>query len=233
MTNSLSASVTGRSNVLRARIDDLTARERQLLDALGEVRAGLAKSREELIEAERAQERIKQPGKRAALAEATWRQTVRQLRTFTVSELATELGCSTQTATKHLKTMIDAEMVKPAGRVMGKALFEYAKPTGGPGEAFESQQEKRRHLTPVPEVVADLAVKRTGTAVAGTGGGMVVSNKDVRQACEEAQRRGWKLSKKGDGHFVLVNGPRRVPVSGTPRSGTAEADKIRRMTRAR
>jgi hypothetical protein len=123
--------------------------------------------------------------------------------------------------------MLDMGLVAPAGRALGKSLFEYQRPEGE-GEAFKAQQ---RHLEAVP-VVETITVTRGG-AVEGTGRGITVANKDVRQACEEAERRGWKLRKKGDGHYVLVKGSRRVPVAGSPKSGTDSADIIRRMTRER
>lgn len=232
--NTLSASVSGRSNVLQTTIDELTDRERQLLDALQETRAGLAKARTDLADAERARERIKAPGARSAVSEETWRRTVRQLRTFTVSELAAELGCSKATAKKRLDTMIEAKMVAPDGRVMGKALFTWAEhevpETIAP--APEAARAVRR-LSPVPEV-GDLAPER-GT-VAGVRKSTVssaIGDKNVRQACEEAQRRGWEVQRKGSGHFLLVKGPRRVPVSSTPQNGSTQADRIRRMTRER
>lgn len=221
--NPLSASVSGRSNVLRSRIDDLTEREQQLLDALQEVRAGLAKSRVELESTERAGERVRAPT-RTGVPEETLRRVVRALGTFTVSELAAELGCKQATAKKRLDAMIEMQMARPAGRVMGKAVYEFTKPTDE-GEAFRTQQ---RHLAAVPEVV------ERAQPVAGVsrgGGARMITDKEVRQACQEAERRGWKLIKKGDGHFVLTKGSRRVSVAGTPRHGAGVAEIIRRKTR--
>lgn len=222
-----------RRNYLVSQIETLRAEERRLLALLNQTRVQLGEAEGSLHSVGRAADPTTPA--RAVASEAQWRETIRSLGTFTVSELAAELGCKQATARKHLDALIASERVVPAGRVLGKAVYEYARPTE-PGPAFEAQ----RRLQSVPTPEAQAQAMATEAPVRGTVAGIsqrhdshMIPNKVVRAAVAEAEGRGWRIKRKGDGHFVLVKGARRVPVAGTPSNPEGAADIIRRMTRER
>jgi hypothetical protein len=227
-------------NVVRTRLEELTAQELRLLSLLEEVREQLGTTRAELVRVESAVERTPsraavvngRGGSKRKVGEATLRRVVRELGTFTVSELASELGCSAATANARLKALSVSvpPIVRPAGRAMGKALFEHIKPND-PGEAFETQ--RRLRVVGEPSVATEAQPHGTVAGVSRSGGSDSLPDKVVREAVKAAERKGWELRPKGDGHYVLVKGARRVPVSSTPRNPDGSADIIRRMTRDR
>lgn len=219
--------VEARWNVANVRKKVLQETERELLAKLAQTRESLAHCERELRLCEDAQK-----PRRQSVAEETWRRTVRQLGTFTVSELACELGVSTALARKHLGTMMDMDppMAKTVGRALGKQLYSYCKPTEA-GAAFETE----RRLRVVGDIVPDVDAPVRGAAVAGTGSNPwdVISHKVLRDAVRDAVRAGWKLQKKGDGHWSLWKGTDEVGVASSPSNPTGAAEIVRRGTGTR
>jgi hypothetical protein len=215
-------SVQARIAAVQTRLDELNAEETQLLERLQAVRATRAKSEDELRHAEQGL------SSRRGVPEETWRRTVRELGTFTVSELATELDCSPATAKKHLDAMACAvpPLVKSAGRILGKAAYEYVKPDDA-GRAFEAQQRLRVVPTPEQHALATALPVRDNSSVRQSLIGEV-QYKLIRQVVREAVDNGWQLQRTGGGgkHLRLVKGKRRITVPQTPRN---EGDMARIM----
>lgn len=228
-------------NVLTVRVEELTAEEQRLLTLLSETRERLETVREDLVENRARLANVERyagrpagkPGRRPNVAAETFRRVIRELGTFTVSELASELDCNQQTAKRYLDAMLttDPPVVVSAGRAMGKPIYEYRKPIEA-GDAFTAQQRLRS----VPDLdsvigVGSEAQARNGEGPTGRWASDSLSEKVVRDAVNDAERRGWKLKKKGDGHYVLIKGAKRVGVAASPKNPEGAADIIRRMTR--
>jgi hypothetical protein len=216
-------SLQARKGVVLQRLRVLEAEEESILENLSDLRERMAKALQELEHVER-----ESRPKRSVTPEEEWRRTVRQLGVFVTSELATELGCSGITAKKHINEMMEAGIVRPAGKVFGKPAYEYVKPTDA-GEKFEAQRKHQLHAV---ESVATAAPKRgTVMGVSKGGGAEPIPNKDIRKAVAAAIRNGWDLERKGDGHWKLTKpGLPSVSVAGTPSNPTGTADMIRRLT---
>lgn len=214
-------------NVLRSRQAALTEEEQRLLDRLQEVRAELAKTSSDLQTAELADERSRAKGK--GIPVETWRRTVRELGVFTVSELAAELGCSKPVAAKRLNAMLTIvpPMIRPAGRALGKPVFEYVRPTEE-GKAFEAQQRVRDRVTPeqhaaamVPDRPHDIEQSLIGQ----------IAIKEIRTVARDAINAGWTLEHTGGAghHLRLVRGKRRITLPTTPRSPGNSANILRQQ----
>lgn len=218
--------VEARLEAVRLRIDQLSEQEQSLLSRLQQVREQLAAAEGERAQVEAAAQRVLTGGRRTVVAEATWRRAVRQLGTFTVSELATELGCSPITAKKHLTEMKDMGMVSPAGKLGRSPMYAYVKPEDA-GAGFDAQQRLR-----ITEDIGGPTRTYTGP-VAGTGShpADVIASTAVRKVVKDAIAQGWQLRPKGDGHFNLVKDGFKVGVAGTPKNPTGAAAVIARQVR--
>lgn len=167
---------------------------------------------------------------RVTVSEEQWRRAVRKLQSFTVSELAAELGCSKGTAKRHLDEMaaLDYPLVKPAGRLGRMPMFQYIKPQDA-GERFTKQQALRDRTPP------EATARTYGGPIAGTGRhpASVISATEVRKAVIEVMSEGgWRLHPKGDGHWDLIKGDVKVPVAGTPTNPSGTARRIKRLARS-
>jgi AraC-like DNA-binding protein len=230
MTDVIDRPVQARLAAVASRVDQLQGEQSRLLDRLTEVRQELARAREERALVEQATK----PARRAGIAEEVLRRTVRELGTFTVSELAAELGCSPGTAKRRLDSMLSATppMAKPAGRVMGKPVYEWVRPTEA-GAAFENQQRLGTRGPSESAVLAMADRVERGRPVAGVGDpSSVIAKKEVREVVRAALRDGWRLVPKGDGHWNLVS-PQgaSIGVAGTPKNPGGAADLIGRFVR--
>jgi hypothetical protein len=214
-------SASGVRGVKVSKVTRLRAREQRLLDMLSAVRTELAA---EEVKAQTS----------PTIDQARWRTAVRELGTFTVDELAAEVGSSYQTAKRHVDELLEVDVIVTQGKVLGRYCYSFVRPEG-PGAAFTAQTALRVVPSPEKAAVADMANMPRGAPVAGTGGGLVseLSAKDVRDAVKDAQRCGWMLIKKGDGHFVLTKGRQRVQVALTPQNASTQAARIRRQTRTK
>lgn len=216
---------------VEARLHAAQLRKRTLLESETSLREELTRIRRDLAACEQEIALCEDAGRprRKGVAEETWRRTVRQLGTFTVSELGTELGVTVQTARKHLDTMLkmDPPIVKADGRSLGQKLYVYCKPTDA-GAAFETQHR----LRPVGEDFSTDDAPLRGVAVAGTGSRPedAIVAKPVRAAVRGAIAAGWTLHPKGDGHWSLRKGDQEVGVAGTPKNPDGTAQLIRRKT---
>lgn len=220
-------SLQARTGAVQARLLELTEEEERLLARLQALRENKARAREELRLCEASAHPTRRP---TTVPVATWRRTVREMGTFTVSELANELGCSAQTARGHLKTMVDMNMVQSAGRALGKPLYEYVKPTEA-GNAFTAQQIHRAQ-EPAPETVA--VIERSGQAATGF---MERARRsiapEVWRVVVEACDAGWRLGEGGGEHSFYLQRPgvRRVFIVGSPRNKGAAAQQLRQRLR--
>lgn len=223
-THDLRDAASTRLAAAGVRVADLSDEERRLLERLQQTRAALARARAEHERMQREEERVRAGGRAPGPPIETWRRTVRQLGVFTVSELAAELEVSRPVAKKHLDAMLThvPPLVVPAGRVLGKAAYEYVRPTEA-GAAFEI--DRRRAVVDEPIQYAEPVA-----GVSKNAGSAMIADKVVREAVRDAERRGWVLHKKGDGHFVLTKGTKRVPVAGSPSNPGGSADIVRRLT---
>jgi hypothetical protein len=215
-------SVESRLHAAKERKRALLASQQTLRLKLNETQAGLAACDREIALCEAAE----QDRRRGIVAVEDVRRAIRQLGTFTVSELAATLGVSTATARKRLREAEEAGMAIGAGRSLGQSLYRYVKPEEV-GEEFKRQQERRLALVPAP--------MKPSQPVAGTGANTwdTLAHKDVRAAVKEAVLAGWRLITQGDGHYRLVKDGRKVPVYGTPSNPSGHAESIRRATRLR
>lgn len=227
-------------NVLAVRVDELSAEEARLLELLTEtrerleeVRGDLAESRSRLINVERftsSTPRRGKPGRAPIVASETVRRVVHELRTFTLSELAAELGTTKQTARRYLDPLLCMvpPMVVESGRAMGQQVYEFSKPTE-PGEAFEAQQRLRA-------VANDNIVARSPEAsqpVAGTGANTSLGpSKTVNELRREASRYGVRVEREAGGHlrWIAPNGEW-VRSSSTPSASSMKRTraKLRRL----
>lgn len=159
--------------------------------------------------------------------EPEWRAAVRKLGTFTVSELAAELGCTKATAKRHLDEMAtsDPPLVRPDGHYKRMPMFMYLKPTEA-GERFEAQRRLRVVATPEQEAATMAASRNDEVKQSHIGS---IPNKAVRSVCREAVRQGWQLMKvdQGDHPFRLCK-PGRAPVT-VPSSPRNAGDAVSRM----
>lgn len=220
-------SVQAQEGAVKARLLEMTEEEERLLARLQALRENKAAERERLRHLEESAAPRRRPN---TVPVATWRRTVRELGTFTVSELANELGCTPATARNHLQTMLDMTMVKPAGKAFGKAVYEYVKPTEA-GVAFTAQQAHRMQ-EPAPEVVA--VAERGGQAATGfmeRARRSIVP--EVWRVVVEACDAGWKLGEgSGEHSFYLQRpGARRVFIVSSPRNKGAAAQQLRQRLR--
>lgn len=207
------------------RLDQLGEQEQSLLARLQEVRERQAAALAERERVEAAARRATSSNRRS-VAEEAWRHAVRTLGTFTVSELATELGVSPITAKKHLDAMNDSGMVVPAGRLGRSPMYAYVKPHEA-GAGFDAQQRLR-----ITDTIGATGRTYTGP-VAGTGShpADVIASTAVRQVVRRAIGDGWQLMPKGDGHYNLVKDGVKVGVAGTPKNPTGAAAAIARQLR--
>lgn len=223
MTNDPSAKA--RLAALRSRAKQLEQEEEDLVQRLERVRAEKIRTSTGLLDVERALSSARIGGGKS---EETWRRTVRELGTFTPSELAAELGCTNQTAKKHIDDLVEAKILTPAGRVAGKPLYEYVKPTDA-GEAFEQQRDRPVIKLPTSEqlVTNDLRSARPHDVRQSKISG--VRDKEIRKVVREAMALGWRLEQQGrTGHvFRLVRDTDVVILPSTPRSSGAAADMLR------
>lgn len=216
-------SVEARLHDLQSRRDKLSTEVEGLLKKLEEARS----QRDALGEVMRRIEREVREDRRAALSEEGWRRAVRQLGTFTVSELAAELSVSNATATKHLKAMAAAGLVKAAGRVLGKPLYEYIRPTDA-GEAYEQQQERRlRIVEDPPEEVTTVIVAERGLGVAQSLLSSIAT-KEIREVAREAISKGWTLENIGGKHIMALRKDGRIiRLVSSPRNAGDAAQQLR------
>jgi hypothetical protein len=223
-------SVEARLVAAKARKRDLLASEASLRARLNEVEAELGKADEEIGMCEAAMERATSAVRANRTADAELRRIVKKMGQFTAAELATELGVTRQTAKRRLDIEVEEGRARPLGvRVFGSPLYEYVKPTDA-GDAFHAQQFHRPYLV---EDVGVGASSLAGSATTGTGRPAyeMIAAKEVREACKQAMLQGWKLTKKGDGHFLLQKDGRRLGVAGTPKNPSGTADLILRSIR--
>jgi DNA-binding MarR family transcriptional regulator len=211
---------------LRDRAVVLARDEEDLLQRLQAVRAEKTRNATTMLEIERAL--VPVHAGRRTLPEHTWRRAVRELGTFTFSELAAELGCSKAVAKRHVDELIAAGVVKSAGRFAGKAVFEYVKPTDA-GEAFTAQQETRPTIklpTPEQQLVGERAERPHDIRQSRLSG---IADKEIRAVAREAIALGWQLEQRGrSGHvFRLVRDTDAVTLPSTPRNSGSAADALR------
>lgn len=214
-TRQMERSLEARRAAAAVRLSELGEQEERLLEMLQDVRGKRTRTEEELRYCEGGG-RVATASRRSVIGEETWRRTARELGTFTTGELAAALDVKPATASRHLNELIEAGILKPAGRAMGRPIYEYVKPTEA-GAAFEQQ----RKLTRVPDPylgAVDMPVR--GMAVEGSGrsgdlyGG--IQNSEVRAVVKRAIRMGWDLQRTGTNHFKLVRaGCKAIPVPGT------------------
>jgi bacterioferritin-associated ferredoxin len=211
---------------LRNRVAQLERDEEGLLTKLEQIRAEKNRSQASIIDTERALSPSARG--RRGVAEHSFRRAVRELGTFTPSELAAELGCSKQSAKKHIDELVEAEIIKPAGRLAGKPMFEYVKPTEA-GEAFDAQQHRPTIKLPTPEQVQAREVARARPHDIRQSRISGVRDKEIRKVVREAQALGWELQQHGrTGHvFRLVRDTDSVSLPSTPRDSDAAADMLR------
>lgn len=151
-----------------------------------------------------------------------YRRAVQRLGTFTVSELAAELGVTPITARKHLDALADAGIVRMSGRLGRAPMYVHVKPES-PGEAFLAQQRLR--TVESPEVV-------TARTYSGPGAGHgaqpwdAISDKPVRKVVREACKAGWSLQRRGTNHFALSKGKASVAVWCSAKNPEQSAKRI-------
>jgi hypothetical protein len=156
---------------------------------------------------------------------------VRELGTFTVSELAAELGCSKPVAAKRLNAMMTVvpPMIRPAGRALGKPIFEYLRPHDE-GLAFANQQRMRERTTPEQHAVAMAPPLVERNQEVKNSLVESISAKEIRAVVREAIDAGWKLEVGSGKHRLrLVNGGKRVTVVSTPRNPSNAANNLRQQ----
>lgn len=218
--------IEARLAAVRTRIDQLSQQEQSLLARLQQVREQLEAARAEQTNVEAASQRAL-TGRRNVVAEEAWRRAVRELGTFTVRELATELGCSPITAKKHLYDMKDAGMVQPAGRLGRSPMYSYIKPDDA-GEGFDAQRRLRSVET------IGMTDRTYAGPVAGTGRSPAdsINHPALRAVVRKGLSNGWRLHKRGDGHFAMVKpGCAPITVPSSPQNATEEAKSLTRKLR--
>lgn len=206
---------------LRSEAVELNEEEERLLGLLQEVRHRQERTKDSILRTERGWG----VHDRRVVPQESWRRTVRELGTFTVSELATELAVSQATAKKRIDELKEAGIVRDAGRLGGKHLYEYAKPEEA-GAEYEAQR-RLRVVAPPPEVAVVAQVAR-GQEVRQSRIGSV-PDKMMREVAREAIGAGWTLSSGGGKHaFRLVRETESVTLPTSPRNPGSAADDLRR-----
>lgn len=147
-----------------------------------------------------------------------------RLGAFTIPELAAMLKVKPGTVRQHqlFKSMCDeSAIVNLDERHRGQPRYEYVKPEE-PGKAFEVSQAS----APPPPEPSD--------PIVGTGNNPLLNalDKSVRTAARAGIRDGWELRQTGSGHYELTrDGFRSIPISGTPRNASDEANHVRQRLR--
>lgn len=215
-------SMQAKKAAVEQRISDLDNRREALYEEMETVKHQRERAVDELRAVEQAI-KLATPTEGATVVTA-----VRKLGSFTLPELISALRSVPSSRVRlHVKRLLDDGTIEPAGKVMGKAMYEFKAPTDA-GSAFERQQERRK----LEESELVEFVRSGGRAVPGTGNTLSqISDAEVRKAVRDAIADGWALEKIGGTHFRLSRGKRHVTVPSTPRNSDGAARTIRHHTR--
>lgn len=214
---------------LRERVAELHDMQTRLQSCLGDVGLALELTEAELAEAAKADLAMRPLGARGrsdghvlrTISLEEVRDAVVKLGTFTIGELAAELGCSTAKARRELERV--KHLVNPAGRLGSRQMWAYCVPDG-PGAAFEAQQ-RLKTVQPGDLAAPGADIKQSILSM--------VADKEIRAVVREALADGWELVHAGGKHPMRLvrDDCRPITLSSTPRNPGNAARAIRRQLR--